>query len=483
MSEHQEIIIIKRHGDHEDGHHGGAWKIALADFMTAMMALFLVMWLINSTSKEQKQTIAEYFNPVKLAEVTHDRKGVNDPQDVPNDPAPAGKGKGDSEGEGSKLDAAGAPGSRARESALFQDPYAVLAKLAADVEGAPEAASADASALESGQPGVTGGEISRDPFDPLYWQVSALPRRRTETPGALDTGAAAPSEARLDAKAQSAAAPAKETAKETLKEPSKDVAKEAAKKEAARQSLHEAMKAAGVRLASAEPMPVAKDTLVKEPEPKPAEAPAPAGEAKAPETKAPETKSPETKLSETKPAEAKASEAKPAEVKPAKEPAQEAKAAETAAMAELKAEIARAVQPLATASPAPNVEVRRTGEGILISITDEINFSMFGIGAAEPTPKVVKALERIAKVLNGRPGRIVVRGHTDGRPFKSDTYDNWRLSSARAQMASYMLVRGGVDEARVERIEGYADRQPRVPADPKAAENRRIEILLRGLPE
>ncbi|KQT53586.1 hypothetical protein ASG52_05590 [Methylobacterium sp. Leaf456] len=465
MSEHQEIIIIKRHGDHEEGHHGGAWKIALADFMTAMMALFLVMWLINSTSKEQKQTIAEYFNPVKLAEVTHDRKGVNDPQDVPNDPAPDGKGKGDSEGEG-KAGTAGALGSRARESALFQDPYAVLAKLAADVEGAPEAASPDASALESGQPGITGGEISRDPFDPLYWQVAPLPRRRTETPGALDTGAAAPSETRLDAKGQSGGVAAKDAAKETPKEPSKDAAKDAvkdaAKKEAARQSLQEAMKAAGVRLASAEPMPVVPEALTKEPEPKPAAAPA-----------------------EVKPVEAKALEAKPAEIKPAavKEPAEEAKAAETAAMAALKAEIAKAVQPLATASPAPNVEVRRTGEGILISITDEINFSMFGIGSAEPTPKVVKALERIAKVINGRPGKIIVRGHTDGRPFKSDTYDNWRLSSARAQMASYMLVRGGVDEARVERIEGYADRQPRTPADPKAAENRRIEILLRGLPE
>ena len=481
MSDHQEIIIIKRHGDHEDGHHGGAWKIALADFMTAMMALFLVMWLINSTSKEQKQTIAEYFNPVKLAEVTHDRKGVNDPQDVPNDPAPAGKGKGESEGEGagSKADAAGAPGSRARESALFQDPYAVLAKLAAEAEPGPEAASADASALESGQPGVAGGETGRDPFDPLYWQVAALPRRRTETPGALDTAAAAPAEARLDAKAQTGAAPVKETPKEAPKDPSKE------RKEAARQSLHEAMKAAGVRLASSEPMPV------REPEPKAAEAPAPAPEARFSEMKPVEAKAPEAKPVEVKPAEAKPVEVKSAEVKPAaKEPAKEpakdakdAKSAETAAMAELKAEIGKVVQPLATASPAPNVEVRRTGEGILISITDEINFSMFGIGSAEPTPKVVKALERIAKVLNGRPGRIVVRGHTDGRPFKSETYDNWRLSSARAQMASYMLVRGGVDEARVERIEGYADRQPRVPADPKAAENRRIEILLRGLPE
>jgi chemotaxis protein MotB len=127
--------------------------------------------------------------------------------------------------------------------------------------------------------------------------------------------------------------------------------------------------------------------------------------------------------------------------------------------------------------------VRRTGEGVLISNTDVINYSMLGLASAEPTPKVVKALERIAKILNSRPGRVVVRGHTDGRPFRSETYDNWRLSSARAQMASYMLVRGGLDEARIDRIEGYADRQPRIANNPKAAENRRIEILLRGLPE
>lgn len=457
MSEHaHEIIIIKRHGDHEDGHHGGAWKIALADFMTAMMALFLVMWLINSTSKEQKQTIAEYFNPVKLAEVTHDRKGVNDPQDAPNDPAPSGKGKGDggsAEGKGAegKGDAAGAPGSRARESALFQDPYAVLAKLAAEAEAGPEAASADAAALEAGLPGVAGGETGRDPFDPLYWQVAALPRQRTDTPGALDTVAAAPAEARLDARAQNGA-PVK------AKEPPKD-----GPKEIARPSLREAMRQAGVKLASAEPMPLDMPAAK------------PASEA-APEAAAPEAK----------PAQPETKRVARADAPQLKEPAaadQAAKAAETAALSALKAEIARAVPSLPNSAPAPHVEVRRTGEGVLISITDEINFSMFGIGSAEPTPKVVKALERIAKILNSRPGRVVVRGHTDGRPFRSETYDNWRLSSARAQMASYMLVRGGLDEARIERIEGYADRQPRIAADPKAAENRRIEILLRGLPE
>jgi len=46
-------------------------------------------------------------------------------------------------------------------------------------------------------------------------------------------------------------------------------------------------------------------------------------------------------------------------------------------------------------------------------------------------------------------------------------------------MAYYMLVRGGIDEKKVERIEGYADRSLRIPTDPEAAQNRRIEILLR----
>ncbi|MCP1241695.1 flagellar motor protein MotB [Acetobacter lambici] len=58
-------IIIKRVSDSgESGHHGGAWKIAYADFMTAMMAFFLVMWLINATTEEQRKGIAQFFNPM-----------------------------------------------------------------------------------------------------------------------------------------------------------------------------------------------------------------------------------------------------------------------------------------------------------------------------------------------------------------------------------------------------------------------------------
>jgi chemotaxis protein MotB len=61
-------IIIKRVKKVSGGHHGGAWKIAYADFVTAMMAFFLLMWLMGSTSKGELQGIAEYFKtPLKVA--------------------------------------------------------------------------------------------------------------------------------------------------------------------------------------------------------------------------------------------------------------------------------------------------------------------------------------------------------------------------------------------------------------------------------
>lgn len=58
----QPIIVVKKvtHGGH--GHHGGAWKVAFADFAVAMMAFFLVLWLIGSTTKEEKAAISSYFN-------------------------------------------------------------------------------------------------------------------------------------------------------------------------------------------------------------------------------------------------------------------------------------------------------------------------------------------------------------------------------------------------------------------------------------
>ena len=104
---------------------------------------------------------------------------------------------------------------------------------------------------------------------------------------------------------------------------------------------------------------------------------------------------------------------------------------------------------------------------------------MFAIGSAEPQQQVIQAMDAIARILKERGGPVVVRGHTDAHPYKSASYDNWRLSSARAQMAYYMLTRAGLPESQFERIEGYADKRLRDPSHPFAAENRRIEILLK----
>ncbi len=61
-------IIVKRVKKGGHGHHGGAWKIAYADFVTAMMAFFLLMWLLGSTSEGDKKGIADYFNsPLKIS--------------------------------------------------------------------------------------------------------------------------------------------------------------------------------------------------------------------------------------------------------------------------------------------------------------------------------------------------------------------------------------------------------------------------------
>src|ERR1700748_1522665 len=58
------VIIVKKKKGGGHGHHGGAWKVAYADFVTAMMAFFMVMWLVAAVSKEQRAAIFDYFkNP------------------------------------------------------------------------------------------------------------------------------------------------------------------------------------------------------------------------------------------------------------------------------------------------------------------------------------------------------------------------------------------------------------------------------------
>jgi len=70
-------IVVRKIEEGGHGHHGGAWKVAYADFVTAMMAFFLLMWLLNATSEEQRRGIADYFAPAHIA--GRGESGAGDP--------------------------------------------------------------------------------------------------------------------------------------------------------------------------------------------------------------------------------------------------------------------------------------------------------------------------------------------------------------------------------------------------------------------
>lgn len=120
-----------------------------------------------------------------------------------------------------------------------------------------------------------------------------------------------------------------------------------------------------------------------------------------------------------------------------------------------------------------------TPEGLRIDLVDDANYSMFDLGTTALVPEADRLIGMIAGSIGGMDNPIMIRGHTDslgyGNPMQMN---NWMLSSGRAEATRRRLARGGVGEARFERIEGVADRQPMVADNPGDARNRRVAITL-----
>ena len=128
---------------------------------------------------------------------------------------------------------------------------------------------------------------------------------------------------------------------------------------------------------------------------------------------------------------------------------------------------------------ANQIIIDRTPEGLRIQIIDKDKFSMFPSGSAIPYEKARDLLLLVGKVVAKLPNNISVTGHTDGTPFTVGSgRDNWTLSTERANVSREYLVSAGVDEKRVARVSGLADRDPFVPNDTKDPRNRRISIVL-----
>ncbi len=389
-----EIIIVKRHGDHDGDHHSAAWKIAYADFMTAMMAFFLVMWLVNAANEKTQASVAAYFNPIKLTDDKPADKSVKKPANSAEGEATqdkskeAGQKKAAGNGAESGKDESTTAGEETKnsEADFFENPYSVLSEIAQEVgQQANVSAKGEGGAANSGPAtGADGGEAYRDPFDPDFWT------QQVEISQATKNG----SEGKTN---QQVAVASDKTVQEAL----------------------------------------AKDEAEK--------------------------------------AEAAKAEADKAE---AEKVAEEKKTREDDDASKLKAEITQQIGALGKL--AEGLTVTPAEGGLLVSLTDQMDTPMFNIGSALPKREMVLAMEKIGKILESRPGAIAIRGHTDARPFAGGKNDNWRLSMDRAQSAYYMLVRGGLAEKRVSQVTGFADRRLKVPSDPMADANRRIEILIQA---
>jgi len=120
-----------------------------------------------------------------------------------------------------------------------------------------------------------------------------------------------------------------------------------------------------------------------------------------------------------------------------------------------------------------------TAEGLRIQIIDREQTAMFPTGSAELYPNVGKLIAVVAKSIEGLPNRLSIRGHTDSRPFSPNArYDNWRLSSDRANATREALVEAGIPPSRIANVMGKADAEPLIADDPADPRNRRISLVM-----
>jgi chemotaxis protein MotB len=338
-------VIVKKYEIVEGGHHGGAWKVAYADFVTAMMAFFLLMWLLNATTEDQRKGLADYFSPSNL--MSHASSGTGEPF-----------------GGHTAFD----------EGAMVSDRGAVQ--------------------ITAGKRPVI--ERTEDGEDPVLTEY-----HRTKSGEGVGQGPA-------------------------LEEPDADP---------------QEAKSLGQKGLHAAPGPGGGSDVLRDGQP------------------------------DTRP------------ITPADVAAEKARL-EKAAFESAAEQIREAVRgDPALADLAKQLAIDMTPDGLRIQIVDEIRQPMFPSGSATPNDRARMLMQKIVPVLLRLTQPISIAGHTDAAPYSGPGRSNWELSAERANATRRLLVDGGLPETRVKSVTGNADRDPLLPADPLAAANRRISIVvLREVP-
>ncbi len=334
-------VIIRKYEIVEAGHHGGAWKVAYADFVTAMMAFFLLMWLLNATTEAQRKGLADYFSPNNL--MSHASSGTGQPF-----------------GGHTAFD----------EGAMVSD------------RGSVE--------INAGKRPVIDRTVEGD--DPVYTSF-----HRAKSGDGVGQGPMADDQDADDATDD---------------------------------------KPLGQKGTRPAPGPGGASDVLREGQP---------------------------------------------DVRPmtAVDLAAEKAAKEKAALEQAAQQIKDAVRDdPALADLAKQLTVDMTPDGLRVQILDEVKLPMFPTGSAAPNERARLLLQKVVPVLLKLSQPISIAGHTDAAPFPGPDRTNWELSAERANATRRLLVDGGFPERRVKSVIGDADRDPLLPADPLAAANRRIAILV-----
>ncbi|MGH1466606.1 MAG: flagellar motor protein MotB [Cognatishimia sp.] len=351
----RKIEVVEGHG-----HHGGAWKVAYADFMTAMMAFFLLMWILSSSDEQKLRGIAEYFTNATL---------------------PGGSG--------------------VLDGATLGPPGTLTASNGATVARGSEF-----------------GEVD-DP-SPAKWEVmdttpTGDPKEtvRGTNEGHHDNPASGAPSAEFNA----------------------DVGQDAAGAAQAMAGMAEngdmtqAADGAGGMAAGNANTDQANMTNMA------------AGN-----------------VTNTNPDHT----------------------ADEERFAEMKAEILQAMQASQDLAPLQkNLIFEKTPAGLRIQIIDQKGQPMFSSGSAQMNDATQELMALVGESLQKLPNSMVISGHTDAVPFSNKkAYDNWDLSSDRANAMRRVLLKTGVAQERITRVSGMAATQLLKPDTPKDPTNRRIEVLL-----
>jgi chemotaxis protein MotB len=149
-------------------------------------------------------------------------------------------------------------------------------------------------------------------------------------------------------------------------------------------------------------------------------------------------------------------------------------------MMKLKEEIIKSIHHVDPQDKLKNhIEITVTAEGLRIELMESAKGTFFELGSVQPTPTLRELLQVLAQELGSLPNKLSIEGHTDSKPYSQiNAYDNWDLSSDRANAARRLMQEHGIRTDQISQVRGFANQHLRLPDQPNDPSNRRISLIV-----